>query len=250
MAGDYLYANFKDHYLFNAEDPITRERTKIMFDGDQGGFSTVNFDIIQEEDPSSPASLDSPDPHTTSPKTYGLFHGSISTKLPNRRHVQRSGYAGWRTLEPKPFLWGPRFHDLELFKYLAFRVKTDGRNYFVNVQTDSIEQTDLHQHRLFTKNTVGGRGLLPETGEEGWREAEWETVLIRMDAFVRTSYGFVVPDQKTMLGQRVRSVGMSVIDRVEGPYRLAVHSIWATNKAPEQAVESSEVDGKGLDWGI
>jgi NADH dehydrogenase [ubiquinone] 1 alpha subcomplex assembly factor 1 len=34
---------------------------------------------------------------------------------------------------------------------LALRIKSDGSKYFINIQTESIVESDLHQHRLFSK---------------------------------------------------------------------------------------------------
>jgi hypothetical protein len=36
--------------------------------------------------------------------------------------------------------------------YLALRIKSDGRRYTVNVQTDAVVETDIHQHRLYTRS--------------------------------------------------------------------------------------------------
>ena len=72
--------------------------------------------------------------------------------------------------------------------------------------------TDLHQHRLYAR-----------------RAGEWETVLIKWNEFVRTNYGVVVEPQTEMLRQKVRTVGIGLIDRVPGPFDLAVGSVWATN---------------------
>lgn len=110
--------------------------------------------------------------------------------------------------------------DIDSYTYLGMRVKSDGRAYFVNVQTESVIPTDLHQHRLFSK-----------------RPGEWETILIKWNDFVRTNGGYVVEPQTEMLRQKVRSIGVSLTDRVPGPFDLAIERIWATN-------DMNEVDEK------
>lgn len=265
VSGDNFIRAFDDDLLlFNSEDPITRDRIKIMCDSDQGGFSRASLDIVEEVQSNLPQTPP-PTPHPSSrnnspdgtelsppiipapevfiPKTYGLFHGTISTQLPGPKWptIQRSGFAGWRTEANKRSILGKRFFDIECYNYLAFRVRSDGRTYFVNVQGDSIEEKDLHQHRLFTRK-IG----------------EWETVLIGTQDFVRTEFGFVVEDQKTLMTQRVKTIGLSVTDRIEGPFRLAIHSIWATNHPPPDSMEEVEVDVEDgsarrrekLDWGM
>lgn len=103
-----------------------------------------------------------------------------------------------------------------MYTYLAMRIKSDGRSYFVNVQTESVVPTDLHQHRLFAK-----------------RPGEWETVIIKWNDFVRTNHGFVVEPQTEMLRQKVRSIGVGLTDRVPGPFELCIERMWATNNMSE-----------------
>lgn len=77
--------------------------------------------------------------------------------------------------------------------------------------------TDLHQHRLYTQ-----------------KPGEWETVVVSFNEFVRTNYGMVVEPQKEMMRQRVRSVGIGLIDRVPGPFDLSIAEIYATNDSGGQ----------------
>ena len=169
-----------------------------MSDADTGGFSQANLDHI---------------PSTLTEPAYARFHGSISNELPpNRPHIQRTGYAAWRNLDRPATIFGKSLWDIDPYTYLALRIKSDGRKYFVNVQTESIVLTDLHQHRLYAK-----------------KAGEWETVLIKWNEFVRTNHGAVVEPQTELLRQKVRTVGIGLIDRVPGPFDLGISSVWATN---------------------
>ncbi|RAR15443.1 anaphase-promoting complex protein [Stemphylium lycopersici] len=206
--------------LFN--QPEDTQLCKRMSDKDIGGYSTANFDF-------HPVAQNEP-PHVR-------FHGSISTQLPpNQPHIQRTGYAGWRTLDRGSTIFGKSLWDVSMYGFLAIQFKSDGRKYFVNVQTESIVPTDIHQHLLHSK-TPG----------------EWETILIKWNEFVRTNHGQVVEPQREMLTQKVRTVGISLIDRIPGPYDLSISKIWATNatdedeflnSAPVPRLQSSEQDLK------
>ncbi|ORY11537.1 complex I intermediate-associated protein 30-domain-containing protein [Clohesyomyces aquaticus] len=144
---------------------------------------------------------------------HAVFRGTISTQLPrDAPHIQRTGYAAWRTLDRGSTIFGKTLWDLDLYTYLALHFNSDGRKYFINLQTESIVPTDIHQHRLYSK-TPG----------------EWETVLIKLSEFVRTNHGQVVEPQREMLTSRVRTVGIGLIDRMQGPYHLKVAEVWATN---------------------
>ncbi|KAF2477276.1 complex I intermediate-associated protein-like protein CIA30 [Lindgomyces ingoldianus] len=182
--------------LFDSPDSLTA--CKRMSDKDIGGFSTANLDFH----PSTP----------TSPP-HARFYGNISIELPrDQPHVQRTGYAAWRTLDRGYTLFGKSLWDVDPYVYLAIHFKSDGRKYFINVQTESIVPTDIHQHRLYSK-TPG----------------EWETILIKWSEFVRTNHGQVVEPQREMLTQKVRTVGIGLIDRVPGPYDLSISKMWATS---------------------
>jgi len=186
--------------LIQFEDADSLERCKTMSDMDIGGFSTVNIDYV---------------PKSTTEPAHAHFHGSISTDLPpDRPDVFRTGYAAWRTLDRGYTIFGKTVWDIDPYRFIALRVNSDGRKYFVNIQTESIVPTDIHQHRLYTR-TPG----------------QWETVLIPLNEFVRTNHGMVVEPQREMLRQKVRTIGLGSIDRVLGPFSLRVAGIWATNWA-------------------
>jgi len=184
--------------LLDLRDPEVMKTCKTMSDADLGGFSRVALDHVAK---------------TTTEPAHARFHGSISIELPNHSpQLQRSGYAAWRNRDRPPTIFGKSLWNIDPYAYLGLRVKSDGRRYFVNVQTETIVPTDLHQHRLYAR-----------------RPGEWETVLIRWNAFVRTNHGIVVEPQMEILRQKVRSIGIGLTDRVPGPFDLAISRIWATN---------------------
>ena len=197
--------------LLDFSDPDTVMSCKTMSDADIGGFSIASLDQV---------------PRNSAQPAHARFHGSISTDLPrNRPQIQRTGYAGWRNKDRPPTLFGKSLWDVDPYTYLALRVKSDGRKYFVNVQTESIVYTDLHQHRLHARKL-----------------GEWETVLIEINAFVRTNHGEVVEPQAEMLRQKVRTVGVSLTDRVPGPFDLAISRIWVSNGLNDEEMLE---DGRG-----
>lgn len=197
--------------LHSFRSPESVKECKAMSDADIGGFSKAYLDWIP---PQPPSSASSPSDNANG---HARFHGTISTELPkDRPEIQRSGYAAWRTLDRPPTIFGRSLWNIDPYVYLALRVKSDGRSYFVNVQTESVIPTDLHQHRLFAK-----------------RPGEWETVIIDWNDFVRTNHGFVVEPQTEILRQKVRSIGLGLTDRVPGSFELCIERMWATNDPTE-----------------
>ncbi|CZT01005.1 probable complex I intermediate-associated protein CIA30 precursor, mitochondrial [Rhynchosporium agropyri] len=202
-------------------DPSSLEDVKTMSDMDIGGYSKVHLDYIPPPvtTSSSPsAENSSTSPTSTNPNGHVKFHGNISIELPkNRPEVQRTGYAAWRTKDKGYTIFGKTLWDIDAYAFLALRIKSDGRKYFVNIQTESIVYTDIHQHRLYAR-----------------RPGEWETVLIKWNEFVRTNHGMVVEPQTELMRQKVRTVGIGLIDRVPGPFELCVERIWASNGLGER----------------
>jgi NADH dehydrogenase [ubiquinone] 1 alpha subcomplex assembly factor 1 len=188
-----------------------------MGDRDIGGFSTSNLDWIP---PSTSATIKP----SNNKNGHARFYGKISIELPkDRPEVQRSGYAAWRTHDRPPTIFGKALWDVDVYAFLALRIKSDGRKYFINLQTESIVPTDIHQHRLYAR-----------------RPGEWETVLIKWSEFVRTNHGIVVEPQREMLKQKLRTVGIGLTDRVPGPFNLCIERIWATNFLGEEDLQEDD----------
>jgi NADH dehydrogenase [ubiquinone] 1 alpha subcomplex assembly factor 1 len=207
----------KPYVLASFHDSEALEGMKVMSDADIGGFSGANLDWMP------PSSNSEPAPSKNS-NGYAKFHGKISIELPvNRPHVQRTGYAAWRTKDRPPTIFGRSLWDIDPYAFLALRIKSDGRKYFVNIQTESIVPTDIHQHRLYAR-----------------QPGEWETVLIKWNEFVRTNHGIVVEPQTELLRSKVRTVGIGLIDRVPGDFELCIERIWATNRLGEEFIKEDD----------
>ncbi|KAI0993635.1 hypothetical protein K3495_g14549 [Podosphaera aphanis] len=213
----------KPYILTSFDKPEFVEDCKKMSDQDIGGFSIAKFDWV-------PASTNSNPSPSENIHGHAKFHGSISIKLPvNRPEVQRTGYAGWRTKERGYTIFGKSLWDIDAYAFLALRIKSDGRKYFVNLQTESLVHTDIHQHRLYAK-----------------RPGEWETVLIPWTEFVRTNHGTVVEPQGELLRQSVRTIGIGLTDRIPGNFELCIEKMWATNSIAEKLkAQSQEVENLG-----
>ncbi|KAG0302082.1 hypothetical protein BGZ98_007800 [Dissophora globulifera] len=201
-----------DHSPWQREMPMAALRTQedlkgwlVGCDRDIGGFSEAHLEITKNG--------------------TGRFHGQLSLDLPENESVEKSGYAGIRTKTRAGSIFGTPVWDTCLFEYLSLRVKGDERKYFVNLQTDGVVPTDLYQHRLFLK-TPG----------------EWETVLIPFKDFILTNQGFIQEDQIEIYRERIKNVGVSIIDRKSGPFEIEIEGISAVNVGPNPHAKSEDSD--------
>lgn len=105
----------------------------------------------------------------------------------------------------------PRF-DVSKFRYLAIRAKkTDDKQYFVNLQADSIFPQYLWQHRLAFQ-----------------KHGEWETLIVPFRDFTLTAYGFTQKNQVSLPLNKIKSIGFSTL-RQPGAFSLELEWIKAVN---------------------
>ncbi|KAK6457525.1 complex I intermediate associated protein [Scheffersomyces xylosifermentans] len=173
--------DFKNNPQESLENIMTRS------DQEMGGYSTVHFDIDENE-------------------KAGHFHGYLSLDLPkDNPEVTRSGYAMFRTKDQKEsWLSGNSYWDWSNYSSLVLRVKGDRRKYLVNIQTNTPLVTDLFQHRLFLNHP-----------------GNWETVVIPLNDFVMTNWG-VIQDGSEINKSEVKTIGIGLLDKQYGPYSLYV----------------------------
>jgi len=192
-----------------------------MSDADQSGFTKASLTW---------------NPPINNEPFHIKFHGNISTKLPpTRPDIQRSGYAAFRTKDMGRTIFGETFWDMDQYKYLAIKLKSDGRRYHVNLQSDTLISTDIHQHRLYTNDNNNNNNKIindendNDNNDKNKNKNKWETILLSFDDFVRTNHGMPVEPMSELMKNKLKSVGIGLIDRIEGPFEICISEIYATN---------------------
>jgi NADH dehydrogenase [ubiquinone] 1 alpha subcomplex assembly factor 1 len=74
------------------------------------------------------------------------------------------------------------------------------------------------------------------------RPGEWETLLINFNDFVRTNFGSVAEPQSEIMRRKVKSVGLSLMDRVPGDFDIRIEKIWATNGLEREEEERKKIE--------
>nr|CCA15207.1 conserved hypothetical protein [Albugo laibachii Nc14] len=133
-----------------------------------------------------------------------VFSGRLSMACePTEAGVVRSGYCAVRAPRPK---------EVQLFgsQGLQMRVKTDGRIFRVNIQTEGWNPFDIH---------MGFIRAPP---------SKWVDIELPFSSLLLTSRGYVKMDDATVLyPSKLLNIGFAISDQEEGPFELRVQWIKA-----------------------
>jgi len=212
-----LHPNTEPRVLFSFRSPESLHHYVTGCDADIGGTSTCNL--------------------TMGADGRARFWGDMRLDVkPGYRGKIRGGYAGVRSKARKT-LFGEMEDDLSLYHYLVLRLRVGGdprthNSYYCNVQTNSMIQTDLFQHRIWFS-----------------KPDEWEDVVIPLNAFVLTNFGQVTNRDISLLSERIRTIGVSILggkSGLEGRYDLGLDHIKAVTEADIDVVPSKFPSGFAL----
>ncbi|KAK9453230.1 complex I intermediate-associated protein 30-domain-containing protein [Dipodascopsis uninucleata] len=182
----------KEFIMLQFSSPDSAKGCIVRSDREIQGYSTANLDWNERE-------------------RAAHFNGVLSLDLPaSRPEVTRSGYAMFRSRDPpKDFKGEEICWNWRELSHIALRVKGDRRKYFVNIQSKTALPTEIHQHRLFL-----------------YSPGEWEVAVIPIKSFLLTHWGRVESLQE-INRNRVRTIGIGLLDRQYGPYSLYIDWIKA-----------------------
>ncbi|KAG2110927.1 complex I intermediate-associated protein CIA30 [Suillus discolor] len=198
--------------LFRLNSKQDIEQFATGCDADIGGTSTAHLELDESTKRNKGSGT------TATGRFWGEMRLDVRPELQGRI---RGGYAGFRS-KPRPTLFGEMVDDVSNHQFLALRLRLGGdprlrNSYFVNLQTDGPITTDLWQHRLYFQRNDG----------------DWEDVFIPFENFILTNTGELVQHQITMMRERIRTVGISLLggnSGVPGSYDLGIDSIRAVNE--------------------
>jgi NADH dehydrogenase [ubiquinone] 1 alpha subcomplex assembly factor 1 len=126
------------------------------------------------------------------------FYGALSLE-------NNGGFASVRSKAAKM--------DLSKYDGLVFKVRGDGREYYLNVHVPTNQIAFSYRASFKTEND------------------EWSEVTIPFKDFKATSFGRVAEKGKPLNPSNVESVGFLLADKKAGPFKLEVSWIKGTPKA-------------------
>jgi len=162
----------------------------------------------------------------------GMFCGNLSMRVPKEGQTKITGYCNIRSIRAQKSFKRDSFHDWSLFTHLLLRVRGDGRPYLLNLATSGyfdVTWNDVYQYVLYTR---GG--------------PYWQLTLIPFSKFFLSSKGRVQDRQYSIPQSHITHVGITCLDRNDGPFQLEVDYIgvyFDANHREEFAYEMYKLPG-------
>jgi monofunctional biosynthetic peptidoglycan transglycosylase len=130
-----------------------------------------------------------------------VFTGKVSLE-------NNGGFASVRSL--------PDDHDLSGYRGVSIRVRGDGKTYGLRLKTDRRFDSVSYQARLAPGN------------------GEWKVVRIPFDEFRPVFRGRPVPGAPVLDPASIKSFGLIISDKQEGPFRLEIEwiGVWVEPSVP------------------
>ncbi|XP_063235588.1 complex I intermediate-associated protein 30, mitochondrial isoform X2 [Bacillus rossius redtenbacheri] len=148
---------------------------------------------------------------SVSPSGGALFSGTLSTQVPRDGRIKRAGYCNMRSMRARKSFKRDSYLDWSMYTHLVLRVRGDGRSYMLNLATCGtfdIMWNDMFNYILFTR---GG--------------PYWQVAKIPFSKFFLASKGRIQDKQCPVPLNRISNVGISVGDKVNGPFSLEIDYI-------------------------
>ena len=149
------------------------------------------------------------------------WKGTLDTRIGEIASVERSGFCA---IKSPTYPFGGA--ALRKFNALELKVRSDGRQYLINLHVDSMFPGDLYQAVLAIPPTIDG--------SDGSKTA-FSKVIFPFKQFQHTSQGRVRVMQRILdAGASVETVGITLMDGQDGDFELDLASIRGVNYYNEE----------------
>eukprot|EP00947_MAST-08B_sp_MAST-8B-sp1_P000363 g363.t1 len=186
-------------------DKATVGQWVVTSDKSVGGQSEASFRHVSELEAAGAAAGAGAGAAVDEEEPHAVFSGTLSLARSGR--LKRSGYAAIIS-EREP--GGPI--DLEGYKALEMKVRTDGRTYMVNLSMDTLMDDDLYQGFVMVE------------------PGEWHTLELPFDRFLLTARGRPRDVQRKLDVEGMWGMGVTLADKKDGDFKFEVQYIRALPK--------------------
>ncbi|KAH7730304.1 Protein NUAF-1 [Aphelenchoides avenae] len=144
-----------------------------------------------------------------------LFRGNISSRLPKDGKIQRAGWAAIKTQDFKAFLRKKTMNYWKHYTHFIIKCRGDGRQYKLMLYAPGIIDLTWGDTWSYPLHTHGG--------------PYWQYEKVAFSRFIHTVWGRVQDKQTAVSVEHVSSIGIVLMDRIDGPFELEIDFIGAYN---------------------
>jgi len=144
-----------------------------------------------------------------------LFSGTLSGRLPMDGRIQRAGWCAIKSDERRAFLRRVRMYDWQYFSHLIIKLRGDGRSYKVLLHVQEFIDMQWGDNYSYPLHTHGG--------------PYWQYEKIPFPRFFKTCGGRIQDRQQAMPRFRINAIGITLMDRIDGDFRLELGFVGAVN---------------------
>jgi NADH dehydrogenase [ubiquinone] 1 alpha subcomplex assembly factor 1 len=142
-----------------------------------------------------------------------IFSGNLSTKFynPEKTSSSKTGYTNMQSLTQYYSFVRLKKYDFTGYTHFLIKLRGDGRSYMFNLNTSGEEsetRTYMYSYPIFTR---GG--------------PYWQTIKIPFSKFMQVSQSRLTDRQARFHPIDVKNIGITVMDTVDGDFRLEIESI-------------------------
>ncbi|KAK5970285.1 Complex I intermediate-associated protein 30 mitochondrial [Trichostrongylus colubriformis] len=144
-----------------------------------------------------------------------LFKGKISTEIIKDGRIERAGWASMK-LHDRKFLNRKKYHaDWRNFSHLLIKCRGDGRSYKVMLHAPGAVDMTWGDSYSYPLHTRGG--------------PYWQYEKIPFSKFFLTVSGRIQDKQNKVVVEEVSSIGIVLMDRIDGEFQLELDYIGVYN---------------------
>ncbi|KAI6175210.1 CIA30 domain-containing protein [Aphelenchoides fujianensis] len=140
-----------------------------------------------------------------------LFSGFIDSRLIKDGRIERAGWASMKTHDRAAFNRKRYLFHWTNYNHLMIKCRGDGRSYKVMLYTPHYVDLSWGDTYSFHLHTHGG--------------PYWQYERIPFSRFIHTVGGRVQDRQRKLMANEISNIGITLMDRIDGPFRLEVEFI-------------------------
>lgn len=140
---------------------------------------------------------------------HGLFHGTLSEKVPIDGKIKRAGYCNIKSMRARKSFKRETYLEWSQYNMLRMRIRGDGRSYLINIASEGeydVLWNDVYHYVLYTR---GG--------------PYWQDVKIPFSKFFLASKGRVQDRQYPIALDHVTGIGFTIgVKGINAPGRFSL----------------------------